>query len=68
MKFQLSTKVVGVEKKGGALLVTVEPAAGGEKTDASRRTSCWFPSAGGRSSTISDSTRSAWRSMRAAAS
>jgi dihydrolipoamide dehydrogenase len=31
MKFQLSTKVVGVEKKGGALLVTVEPAAGGEK-------------------------------------
>ena len=32
MKFQLSTKVVGVEKKGGALAVTVEPAAGGEKT------------------------------------
>jgi len=32
MKFQLSTKVVGVEKKGEALLVTVEPAAGGEKT------------------------------------
>jgi dihydrolipoamide dehydrogenase len=31
MKFQLSTKVVGVEKKGGALIVTVEPAAGGEK-------------------------------------
>jgi dihydrolipoamide dehydrogenase len=31
MKFQLSTKVVGVEKKGGALVVTVEPAAGGEK-------------------------------------
>jgi dihydrolipoamide dehydrogenase len=31
MKFQLSTKVVGVEKKKGALLVTVEPAAGGEK-------------------------------------
>jgi dihydrolipoamide dehydrogenase len=31
MKFQLSTKVVGVEKKGGALAVTVEPAAGGEK-------------------------------------
>ena len=31
MKFQLSTKVVGVEKKGDALLVTVEPAAGGEK-------------------------------------
>src|SRR5271156_3430606 len=30
MKFQLSTKVVGVEKKGDALLVTVEPAAGGE--------------------------------------
>ncbi len=31
MTFQLSTKVVGVEKKGSALLVTVEPAAGGEK-------------------------------------
>ena len=31
MKFQLSTKVVGVEKKKGSLLVTVEPAAGGEK-------------------------------------
>ncbi len=31
MKFQLSTKVVGVEKKAGALVVTVEPAAGGEK-------------------------------------
>ena len=31
MKFQLSTKVVGVEKKKGALVVTVEPAAGGEK-------------------------------------
>ena len=31
MTFQLSTKVVGVEKKGGALAVTVEPAAGGEK-------------------------------------
>lgn len=31
MKFQLSTKVVGVEKKSGALSVTVEPAAGGEK-------------------------------------
>ena len=31
MKFQLSTKVVGVEKKGAALAVTVEPAAGGEK-------------------------------------
>ena len=31
MKFQLSAKVVGVEKKRGALLVTVEPAAGGEK-------------------------------------
>jgi len=31
MKFQLGTKVVGVEKKGGALLVTVEPAAGGDK-------------------------------------
>ena len=31
MKFQLSTKVVGVEKKGGALFVTVEPAAGGDK-------------------------------------
>ncbi len=31
MKFQLSTKVVGVDKKGGALVVTVEPSAGGEK-------------------------------------
>jgi dihydrolipoamide dehydrogenase len=31
MKFQLSTKVVGVEKKKGVLFVTVEPAAGGEK-------------------------------------
>jgi len=31
MKFQLSTKVVGVEKKAGALVVTVQPAAGGEK-------------------------------------
>jgi|ERR1041385_1806239 dihydrolipoamide dehydrogenase len=31
MTFQLSTKVVGVEKKGGALAVTVESAAGGEK-------------------------------------
>ncbi|HEY5347402.1 MAG TPA: dihydrolipoyl dehydrogenase [Rhizomicrobium sp.] len=31
IKFQLSTKVVGVEKKKGALAVTVEPAAGGEK-------------------------------------
>jgi dihydrolipoamide dehydrogenase len=31
MKFQLSTKVVGVEKKGESLSVTVEPAAGGEK-------------------------------------
>src|SRR6185295_12011155 len=30
MKFQLSTKIVGVEKKGAALSVTVEPAAGGE--------------------------------------
>ncbi len=29
MKFQLSTKVTGVEKKGGALAVTIEPAAGG---------------------------------------
>jgi dihydrolipoamide dehydrogenase len=29
--FHLSTKVTGVEKKGGALKVTVEPAAGGEK-------------------------------------
>jgi dihydrolipoamide dehydrogenase len=32
MKFQLSTKVVGVEKKGDALAVTVEPAAGGAQT------------------------------------
>ena len=31
MTFQLSTKVVGVEKKGDGLAVTVEPAAGGEK-------------------------------------
>src|SRR5512135_941366 len=30
MKFQLSTKVVGVEKKGQTLLASVEPAAGGE--------------------------------------
>jgi dihydrolipoamide dehydrogenase len=29
MKFQLSTKVTGVEKKGGVLKVSVEPAAGG---------------------------------------
>jgi len=29
MKFQLSTKVTGVEKKGDALSVTLEPAAGG---------------------------------------
>jgi dihydrolipoamide dehydrogenase len=32
IKFQLSTKVVGVETKGDALAVTVEPAAGGDKT------------------------------------
>ncbi|MBS0473002.1 MAG: dihydrolipoyl dehydrogenase [Proteobacteria bacterium] len=32
MKFQLSTKVVGVEKKKDSLAVTVEPAAGGEKS------------------------------------
>jgi dihydrolipoamide dehydrogenase len=31
MKFQLSTKVVGVEKAGDALKVSVEPAAGGER-------------------------------------
>src|SRR6185437_4056261 len=31
MKFQLSTKVVGVEKKEDSLSVTIEPAAGGEK-------------------------------------
>ena len=30
--FQLSTKVVGVEKKKTGLVVTVEPAAGGEKS------------------------------------
>src|SRR4051812_32300977 len=30
--FQLSTKVVGVEKKKSGLVVTVEPAAGGEKS------------------------------------
>jgi dihydrolipoamide dehydrogenase len=29
--FHLSTKVTGVEKQGGALKVTVEPAAGGDK-------------------------------------
>ncbi|MGZ5989264.1 MAG: dihydrolipoyl dehydrogenase family protein, partial [Rhizomicrobium sp.] len=33
MKFQLSTKVTSVEKKDGALVVTVEPAAGGEKKE-----------------------------------
>jgi dihydrolipoamide dehydrogenase len=32
MKFQLSTKVVGVEKTGEALRVTVEPAAGGAQS------------------------------------
>src|ERR1700739_3928868 len=32
MTFQLSTKVVGVEKKKTGLTVTVEPAAGGDKT------------------------------------
>ncbi|HWA30278.1 MAG TPA: FAD-dependent oxidoreductase, partial [Rhizomicrobium sp.] len=32
MKFQLSTKVVGVEKTAGGLSVTLEPAAGGEQT------------------------------------
>jgi dihydrolipoamide dehydrogenase len=32
MKFQLSTKVIGVEKKPGALSITVEPAAGGAQT------------------------------------
>ncbi len=31
IKFQLSTKVVGVEKAGDALKVSVEPAAGGER-------------------------------------
>ena len=31
MKFQLSTKVVGVEKTGDILKVSVEPAAGGER-------------------------------------
>lgn len=30
--FQLSTKVTGVEKKGSGLVVTVEPAAGGDKS------------------------------------
>jgi dihydrolipoamide dehydrogenase len=33
MKFQLSTKVVGIQKKGDALSVTLEPAAGGTQTD-----------------------------------
>ncbi|HSZ73370.1 MAG TPA: dihydrolipoyl dehydrogenase [Rhizomicrobium sp.] len=32
MKFQLSTKVVGVEKTGDSLRVTVEPAAGGAQS------------------------------------
>ncbi|HEY5239354.1 MAG TPA: dihydrolipoyl dehydrogenase [Rhizomicrobium sp.] len=32
MKFQLSTKVVGIEKTGEALRVTVEPAAGGAQS------------------------------------
>jgi dihydrolipoamide dehydrogenase len=32
MTFQLSTKVTGVEKKKGGLIVTVEPAQGGEKS------------------------------------
>ncbi len=32
MKFQLSTKVVGVEKTGGALRVITEPAEGGAQT------------------------------------
>ncbi|HEU4548364.1 MAG TPA: dihydrolipoyl dehydrogenase [Rhizomicrobium sp.] len=32
LSFQLSTKVTGVEKAGAALKVTVEPAAGGEKS------------------------------------
>jgi dihydrolipoamide dehydrogenase len=32
MKFQLSTKVVGVEKTSGGLSVTVEPSAGGAQT------------------------------------
>jgi dihydrolipoamide dehydrogenase len=32
IKFQLSTKVIGVQKAGGALRVTVEPAAGGAQT------------------------------------
>src|SRR5476649_2560892 len=31
MKFQLSTKVAGVERKGDGLVVTVEPAASGDK-------------------------------------
>src|SRR6202012_2619133 len=31
MTFHLSTKVTGVEKKGAALRVTIEPAAGGDK-------------------------------------
>jgi dihydrolipoamide dehydrogenase len=33
MKFQLSTKVVGIEKKGDALSVTLEPATGGSQTN-----------------------------------
>jgi dihydrolipoamide dehydrogenase len=33
MKFQLSTKVVGIQNKGDALSVTLEPAAGGTQTN-----------------------------------
>ena len=32
LSFQLSTKVVGVEKKKDSLAITIEPAAGGEKS------------------------------------
>ncbi len=49
MKFQLSTKVVGVEKTGDGLRVTVEPAAGGDLNRRSIPTSCWSRSAAGRS-------------------
>src|SRR4051812_7215893 len=33
MTFHLSSKVTGVEKKGGGLKVTIEPAAGGDKQE-----------------------------------
>ena len=47
MKFQLSTKVVGVEKAGGALRVSLEAAAGGEPQERSKPT-CMLVSIGRR--------------------